>query len=97
MTKDTQVVVSSGQVSTTLDDGVAILNLDSSMYYGLNDVASDIWKLMGEQRTVGTIYDALLTQYDVEPEVFHNDLFEFLRQLQEAGLILVDTDVLSHK
>ncbi len=43
---EARVVVSSNQISTDLGDEIAILNLDSGVYYGLSDVGACIWNFM---------------------------------------------------
>ncbi len=87
MLKGTQVELSGNQVSTDLGNEIAILNLDSGVYYGLNEVGACVWNLMVEPKTVEEIHQSILSQYDVTPETLYNDLIELLNQLADAGLI----------
>ena len=48
------------QVSCELGDEAVILNLEDGAYYGLNEVAARVWKIVQEPRTVGEIRDALM-------------------------------------
>jgi hypothetical protein len=77
------------QVSADLAGEAAILNLKSGVYYGLNEVGARIWQLMQEPRTVTTIRDTLLEEYEVEPDSCERDLLALLRDLAIAGLIEV--------
>jgi Coenzyme PQQ synthesis protein D (PqqD) len=81
------VVATSEQISCPLGDESAILNLKNSVYYGVNPVAASIWKLLGQPRSVGELRDALVDEYDVEPERCEEDLLTLLRKMQAEGLI----------
>ena len=83
----TQVFTSRNQVWTDLGNEVAILNLDSGIYYGLNEVGADIWNFISEPRTVPQIHGYIQTQYEVDPDRCYRDLMALLKQLAEAGLI----------
>jgi hypothetical protein len=83
------VVASPDQVSCPLGDESAILNLNNTVYYGLDPVGSHIWRLLQKPRSIGELRDALLDEYDVEAERCENDLFELLEKLWAEGLIEV--------
>src|SRR5277367_2450710 len=85
------VVATSEQVSCPLGDESAILNLKNSVYYGVNPVAASVWKLLGQPRSVGELRDALVDEYDVEPERCEQDLLALLRKMQAEGLIDVQS------
>jgi hypothetical protein len=92
MLKETQVAVSHNQVSTDLGEEVAILNLESGVYYGLSNVGAAIWNLICEPTTVAQIHESILAQYDVTSETLYNDLIDLLNQLAEAGLITLSNE-----
>ncbi len=83
------VVVTRDQVSTDLGDEVAVLHLKAGMYYGLDAVGARIWSLIQEPRTVEEIRDALLSEYEVEPERCESDLIALLQSLADAELVEV--------
>jgi hypothetical protein len=83
----TRVFTAQNQVWTDLGNEIAILNLDSGIYYGLNEVGSDVWKFISEPRTVLQIHGHIQTQYEVDPDRSYRDLVALLKQLAEAGLI----------
>jgi Coenzyme PQQ synthesis protein D (PqqD) len=76
-------------VSCLLGDEAAILNLKNTVYYGLDPVGARVWDLVQQARSVGEIRDALLDEYEVQPEQCERDLLELLKQLREQGLIEV--------
>lgn len=81
------VVAAAHQISSDLAGETVILNLDSSIYYGLDSVGTRIWNLLQQPRTVGEIRDALVAEYDVEPERAERDLIALLQKLNEVGLV----------
>ena len=83
------VVVSQDQVSCDLSGESAILNLKAGIYYGLNEVGTRIWKLIQEPRRVGEIRDAILEDYEVEPDRCEADILSLLQELLDNGLIEV--------
>jgi hypothetical protein len=83
----TRVFTAQNQVWTDLGSEIAILNLDTGIYYGLNEVGADVWNFISEPRTVLQIHGHIRTQYDVDSDRCFRDLVALLKQLAEAGLI----------
>ncbi|HEY9644108.1 MAG TPA: PqqD family peptide modification chaperone [Coleofasciculaceae cyanobacterium] len=81
------VTVNPNQVSSDLAGEAVILNLQSGTYYGLNAVGASIWSLIQSPTAIDQIRDALLQEYDVEPEVCDRDLHQILEDLYSVGLI----------
>ena len=69
-----------------VDGEMVLLDMNSENYFGLDAVASDIWQLLQEGRTLQETEDALLEMYDVEPEQLHSDLKAFVGRLIESKL-----------
>ena len=86
------VVVTKDQVSCDLSGEAAILNLKTSTYFGLNTVGASIWNLIQEPRKVSEIRDAILEEYDVEPDRCETDLLALLQELLEKELIEVKNE-----
>lgn len=84
---DSVVVVAKNQVSTDLAGEAVILNLESGMYYGLDEVGARIWELIQQPQSVPVILETLLNEYEVEPGQCENDLLVLLQSLATAKLI----------
>ena len=84
-----KVVVSKDQVYCDLSGEAAILNLKTSVYFGLNTVGASIWKLIQEPRTVKEIRDAILKEYNVEPDRCETDILALLQEVLDNELIEV--------
>lgn len=66
-----------------------ILELTRGVYYGLNAVGARIWELLKQPRTVGEIRDAILDEYEAEPDEVTRDVLGLLTELAHRGLIEV--------
>ena len=89
LTLHSVVVASSEQVSCPLGEESAILNLKSSIYYGLDSVGTQIWNLLRQPHSICDIRDAILDEYDVEASRCEQDLFDLLLKMRDEGLIEV--------
>jgi Coenzyme PQQ synthesis protein D (PqqD) len=69
-----------------------VLDLESGCYYGLDEVGTRIWNLLGSHGDMGRIEAALLAEYDVDREQLAGDLTEFVRSLAEQGLLAVQDE-----
>ncbi len=66
-----------------------ILSLKSGVYYGLDPVGATVWDLIQEPKSLSEVRDAVLQEYDVEPERCEDDLRALLQELVEEGLVEV--------
>ncbi len=78
------------QLWSQLGEEVVVLDLGSSSYLGLDDVAARVWELMKQPRSVEEIELTLVKEYDVDPEQCSRDVRAFLTGLIERGLVVVD-------
>jgi Coenzyme PQQ synthesis protein D (PqqD) len=88
----TRVVMSKDQVSCDLAGEAAILNLKNSVYYGLDPVGARIWNLIQTPTAVAAVRDAIVKEYDVEPERCERDLLDLLQKLEVEGLIEIQDE-----
>jgi hypothetical protein len=83
----TEVVAIHDQISCDLEGEAVILHLREGVYYGLNEVAAKVWKLVQEPRTIKEIRDALLEDYDVKPDDCTRDLLDLLQRFSTWKLV----------
>jgi hypothetical protein len=74
-------------VSCDLVGAAALLKLETSTYYTLNDVGSRIWYLLQRPTAISDICDDVLAHYDVEASRCYRDVVVLLRELSDAGLV----------
>ena len=83
----TVVKQSTKQVSCNLNGEIAILNLTSALYFGLDEIGACIWEAMAEPRKVSELCERVLERFNVEEEQCQADVVEFVGKLDEAGLL----------
>lgn len=74
-------------VSCELKGEMALLDLRSNTYYGLNKIGAYIWEIVQEPRSVSQICEALIERYEVDPERCRVDVETLVCQLADAKLV----------
>ena len=87
------VVASEDQASSGLGEEAVILDLNQSMYFGLDPVATFIWQQLQEPVGVAAVRDAVMARYDVEAAQCEQDVLSFLNDLASEGLLSVRDEV----
>ena len=72
-----------------VDGEMVLLDMESENYFGLDEVGTAIWQAMQEKETLKEVFETLLEQYEVEPEMLEKDLSDFVEKLLESGLVEV--------
>jgi hypothetical protein len=72
-----------------VSDEAILVNLNTEVYLGLNPVGARMWSALNDAPSIDVAYQALLSEYDVEPERLRADLEELLGQLLGQKLIEV--------
>ncbi len=86
-----QSIVFSGTIFAQLvDDELVLLDMESEKYFGLNEVGTSIWQAMQENKKLQDVYEVLLEEYDVTPEVLKEELMSFVASMSDAGLITLE-------
>lgn len=83
------VVAAKDQVSCSLGDESAILNMKNSVYYTMDPVGTRIWDLLQQPRSVREVCDTMLDEFEVERERCERDLLDLLERMKGEGLIEV--------
>lgn len=83
------VCTSSDAIFSRLAEEIVILNLRSGVYHGLESVGSRVWELICQPAAVGAVRDALVDEYDVEPDRCERDLLALFEELKAHGLLEV--------
>jgi DNA-directed RNA polymerase delta subunit len=73
-----------------IDDEVILLDTESQEYFSLNGVGKNILDLISENLTHEEIIEELSQMYEVDKPLIDSDLSNFIKALQEKGLIVID-------
>lgn len=87
LTPESRIVLSQDQASCDLAGELAVVNLKSGVYFGLDPMGTHVWKLLREPLTFRGLCDVLLHDYDVDGPTLESDMREFLNDLAEHGLV----------
>ena len=81
------VVVADAVMSRELDNETVLLDLDTGIYFGLDPVATDMWRAIQSTGALQDVYEAVCAQYEAEPAVLQSDLLHFVNQMLAKGLL----------
>ncbi|MEJ5364712.1 MAG: PqqD family protein [Desulfosoma sp.] len=86
---ETILRASQNQVSTDLQGETVILDLKSGVYYGLDAIGTEVWRMIQKPRSVKSILEALLNKYEVAPDRCEMDLVSLLEDLHANNLVVI--------
>jgi hypothetical protein len=76
-------------VFTRLDDELLALDPHKASCYALSGTATRVWELISSPIALGTVRDAIVSEFVVDPDTCLADLLELMEQLDAAGLVEV--------
>jgi|WetSurMetagenome_2_1015567.scaffolds.fasta_scaffold289744_2 hypothetical protein len=86
---DSNLIRSTDVVVAPLEDGLAIMQLETNAYYTLDNIGMAIWNLLEKPASLETICGILRERFDVAPEQCERDVRKFLTKTMDEGLIRV--------
>lgn len=75
-----------------IDNEAVILDLESGVYYSLNEVGSAIWSLCDGSKSIKDISTLICEEFEVEKETAEKDVLELLNDLVREGLVTISED-----
>lgn len=82
-----RINVSRDALSRELDGEVLVLDLRSSLYFGMTGTAARIWQIVETGATRDTVVETLAEEYGGSRDVIGADVDSFLSELLERGLL----------
>lgn len=80
--------VSPDALARELDGEVLVLDLRTSLYFGMTGTAARIWQLVEAGETRDPIVTTLAGEYGADPAVIAGDVDGFLAELTDRGLLV---------
>ena len=71
-----------------LEGEAVLLDLSTGTYFGLNEVATRVWTLLGTGAPIATIVDVIADEYEAEPEAIAKDIEALLGELRSRRLVV---------
>lgn len=87
LSPDLQVVASDAVATADLGGESVLLDPVSGRYFGLNEVGTRIFELLGEPRSVSSIVDVLVQEYEVSEDQLRRDVEQFVSEMMSRGLV----------
>jgi hypothetical protein len=75
-------------VVTELEDGAVLLNMESRLYYSLNNSALEIWHLLELPAEAGDVAQRLATRVEVDETQATRTVSAFLDELEKERLVI---------
>lgn len=76
-------------VQSVIDpEGAVLLDLNRGTYFGLNEVAAEIWTRLKEGFTVAQIVEHVSSEFDVPIEEVQRDVDAFVAALVKKRLVI---------
>lgn len=72
-----------------IDGQAVLLNLKTERYFGLDEVGTEMWRVLTSSDSIESACTALLAEYEVEPERLRADVLDLAQTLIENGLLEV--------
>lgn len=78
---------SEGFIEAEAGGETVMMNLELGKYFGLNAVASYIWSLIDQPRTIAELREAVCSEFAVSPDQCEQDVIAFVPTLIDRGLV----------
>ena len=72
---------------TEVDDSIVMMDVGNGQYCELDSVGARVWALIETGRPVAEVCDALVAEYDVEPDVCRCDVLAFIEEIAGLGIV----------
>ena len=88
-TLETRISIPEDVLFHEADNEAVLLNLVSGKYYSLDDVGTRMWLLMADHKQLKAVHQALLEEYQVDPQQLEQDLLALTDNLASNGLLQI--------
>jgi len=85
------VRISDDVVYRELSGESVLLNLNSGVYFGLDEIGTRIWYLLAEHGDSEKIIPMLIAEYDVSEAQLRADMSALIAQLSDKGLLKIES------
>lgn len=83
---DSTVAASDDAVFREMDGESVLLNLETGMYFGLDEVGTRVWRLAADNGSLRAVRERLVEEYDADPAAIERDLLALAETLVSKGL-----------
>ena len=81
------ITVAPDIVFREVDGEAVILNLETGLYFGLDQVGTRIWQLIHEHGSLQKVFETMRNEFDVGSDALERDLLGLMDELCVKGLV----------
>lgn len=89
---NTRLVRAPDILFASIDNDKVMVDVARSAYFGLNEVAGEIWELLAEPLTPAEICAALLERFEVDAATCQGETLAVLERMLRLNLVHVSTE-----
>jgi len=82
-----RVVTSDDVLVRELSGEAVLLNLNSEVYFGLDEIGFRMWTVLTSTDSIGAAYEQLFSEYEVEPDQLWESIDALISQCMAQGLL----------
>ena len=83
----TLIARSPAVLAAEVDGEIVMMSIEKGCYFGLDDIASDIWKRIEPACTFAALVDALAADYDADRETIARDVRALLEGMAAQDVV----------
>ena len=73
-------------LSAEIGGEAVMMSIENGAYFGLNPIATRIWDLIEQPKTIAELIQTITDEYDVSAEQAADDVQEFVADMLERGI-----------
>ncbi len=77
-------------LSARVGEELVMMSAENGNYIGLSEVGARIWELIETPRDFDSVCNALMTEFEVEPDICRTEVDTFLKELASRGAVALD-------
>jgi len=89
MTLESKVEINENVFIQEVDDETILLDSETQEYFSLNEIGTLFYYFLQEYETLQKVLDELKKSFDVDEAQLKEDLFDFVKALEEQNLLKV--------
>lgn len=74
-------------ISSEIDTGMVMMDIQQGQYYNLNAIAGRIWELLETSKSGQDICETLVAEYEISPQICEKEVLSYLEKLHNMQII----------
>ena len=87
MNANTRFLRCEDMLEAEVNDEIVALDVARGQCFGMNEVASEVWRMLAEPRSVNEICRDLCAGYDVDASTCQAQVQQLISELRDEGLV----------